>query len=401
MHEAFAEPTDARPEPDPVIPKQPPNPVEEMPPDQKPEGDNVQWISGYWSWDDGQSDFVWISGLWRILPPGRQWVPGNWQPVEGGFQWTPGFWSPMEQTSVEYLPAPPPPLEAVSGIPQPDATSSYVPGVWVYQQTRYLWRPGFWIGYRPGWVWTPAHYVWTPAGYLFVDGYWDHPLCERGLLFAPVRFRSPYHERRLVYTPEYVIQPDFMMTALFVRPRYHHYYFGDYFEERYSQRGFVPWVDYRQSRVSVDPNFAYYHHMYGHDPRWEQNLRSVYVGRRDGSIERPPQTLVQQTTVINNINVNKTTNTFVTKNINITHEQNVQVLTPLKQFHNTQTSALASLSSVKPPPSAVQVVKLQAVSAPERAAGEKPCCRGSKGCSAAPTERGEGVGHGGPADPSD
>src|SRR5205807_4620087 len=58
VHEAFAEPTNTRPEPSPVIPKQPPDPVEELPPEQKPEGNNVQWISGYWAWDDATSDFL-------------------------------------------------------------------------------------------------------------------------------------------------------------------------------------------------------------------------------------------------------------------------------------------------------------------------------------------------------
>src|SRR2546430_1209833 len=74
LHEAFAEPVVFDPKPSPTIPKQPPPPVEEMPPDQRPQGTNVQWIPGYWSWDDGRNDFVWVSGIWRDVPPGRQWV---------------------------------------------------------------------------------------------------------------------------------------------------------------------------------------------------------------------------------------------------------------------------------------------------------------------------------------
>src|SRR5205823_7652351 len=41
VHEAFAEPVEYDPQPGPVIPKQPPAPPEEMPPEQKPEGDDV------------------------------------------------------------------------------------------------------------------------------------------------------------------------------------------------------------------------------------------------------------------------------------------------------------------------------------------------------------------------
>jgi hypothetical protein len=58
VHEAFAEPTTARPEPSPVVAKQPPDPIEEVPPDQKPEGDNVQWLPGYWGFDPDQNDFL-------------------------------------------------------------------------------------------------------------------------------------------------------------------------------------------------------------------------------------------------------------------------------------------------------------------------------------------------------
>src|SRR6516225_6998486 len=82
VHEAFAEPAIRGPRPTPVVPKKPPEPIEELPPDQKPEGNNVQWIPGYWAWDDDRNDFLWVSGIWRDIPPGRQWVPGHWEPVD-------------------------------------------------------------------------------------------------------------------------------------------------------------------------------------------------------------------------------------------------------------------------------------------------------------------------------
>src|SRR5262245_24029566 len=50
VHEAFAAPVERDPEPGIVVAKQPPEPVPELPPDTKPEGDNVQWIPGYWAW---------------------------------------------------------------------------------------------------------------------------------------------------------------------------------------------------------------------------------------------------------------------------------------------------------------------------------------------------------------
>ena len=78
VHEAFAETVTFDPEPGIVVPKAPPAAIEELPPDQKPEGANVAWVPGYWGWDDERSDFLWVSGIWRDLPPGRQWVPGYW-----------------------------------------------------------------------------------------------------------------------------------------------------------------------------------------------------------------------------------------------------------------------------------------------------------------------------------
>ncbi|HZU34312.1 MAG TPA: hypothetical protein VFA18_00300, partial [Gemmataceae bacterium] len=91
VHEAFAAPA-AQPEPTILVPKQPPEPINEMPPDTKPDG-NMVWIGGYWAWDDDRKDFLWVSGIWRSVPPGKQWVPGYWRQESGQWQWVPGFWN--------------------------------------------------------------------------------------------------------------------------------------------------------------------------------------------------------------------------------------------------------------------------------------------------------------------
>ena len=97
VHEAFAEPVTFDPTPGLVVTNEPPPAVEELPPAEKPEGDDVTWIPGYWAWDDAREDFLWVSGIWRELPPGRQWIPGYWATVESGFQWVSGYWAPTEQ----------------------------------------------------------------------------------------------------------------------------------------------------------------------------------------------------------------------------------------------------------------------------------------------------------------
>jgi hypothetical protein len=342
VHEAYAGPVDFTPEPGPVADKAPPEPIDELPPDQKPEGDDVEWITGYWSWDEEGKNYLWVSGFWRDMPPGRRWVPGTWQEAADGWHWTPGFWAAEDQQTIDYVPPPPQGIDAGPSTPAVRETDTYVPGTWIWRETRFFWRPGFWVEYQPDWVWCPAHYVWTPGGCVFVEGYWDHPLHMRGLLFAPIRPRLDV--LAFTYRPAYVIQTDFLMTAMFVGPARRNYYFGDYFEPAYERRGFVAWINYQPSRRAVDPTFAYYRSAYHAQPTWHENLTALYAGRRTGDIARPPRTLVQQNTVINNITNNKTTNVNVTKNVNITNVQNVTVIQPITQVNKTESTALASLA---------------------------------------------------------
>src|SRR5262249_53945624 len=112
VHEAFASLT-ADPTPTQPIPRHPPKALQEMPPEEKRGGD-VLWIPGYWQWDDERKDFLWVSGIWRVTPPGKRWVAGYWQDVGEQSQWVPGFWSDAGnrddgQQQVTYLPQPPAP----------------------------------------------------------------------------------------------------------------------------------------------------------------------------------------------------------------------------------------------------------------------------------------------------
>src|SRR4051794_21590276 len=163
VHEAYASSAEQPTGGGPVIAKAPPEAIEELPPDQKPEGDNVQWIPGYWAWDDETADFLWVSGCWRDVPPGTQWIPGHWQEVDGGWVWVSGFWASENLDEVQYLPPPPPSLDQGPTSPAPNANSFYTPGNWVYIDGRFFWRPGMWLAYQPNWVWQPAYYVWTPG----------------------------------------------------------------------------------------------------------------------------------------------------------------------------------------------------------------------------------------------
>jgi len=96
VHEAFGQPVLFNPGPNPVIANQPPAAIEELPPDTKPAGNNVEWIPGYWSFEAAQQKFVWTSGIWRVIPPGLAWVPGYWTKSGTGNQWVSGYWRRSE-----------------------------------------------------------------------------------------------------------------------------------------------------------------------------------------------------------------------------------------------------------------------------------------------------------------
>src|SRR6185436_1671137 len=101
------------------------------------------------AWDDERSDFLWVSGIWRAMPPGRQWVPGYWGQSGQGYQWTSGYWADAKSSEAEYLPEPPATVEIGPNTPAPRPNQGWVPGCWIWHSGRYAWRPGYWAAGRP------------------------------------------------------------------------------------------------------------------------------------------------------------------------------------------------------------------------------------------------------------
>lgn len=295
VHEAFAESVTFDPEPGIVVTKAPPESIEELPPEQQPEGTNVDWIPGYWAWDDERNDFLWVSGVWRDLPPGREWVPGYWGKTTRGFQWTSGYWADAQVSEIEYLPEPPETVEVGPNIVPPSADHSWIPGCWVWHQGRYAWRPGYWVTVRTDWDWIPAHYVWAPRGYVFVDGYWDYSVGRRGVLFAPVQFTADAYARPgFSYSPTTVIDLAVLTDHLFMRPQYAHYYFGDYYAPTYRAAGFHASFAVYSDHVGYDPIYAQQRWEHRQDPEWEHQVAAEFRNRSDHEDARPPRTLVAQ-----------------------------------------------------------------------------------------------------------
>ena len=291
VHEAFAATASSDPEAGMFVRTAPPSPIEEVPPEQQLEGNNVTWIPGYWGWDEETTDFIWISGVWRNLPPGRQWVPGYWAEAGNQWQWTSGYWADEEAKEVAYLPKPPKSIESGPNVEAPSRNHIWVSGTWVNREDHYAWRPGYWEPGQENWTWIPAHYQWTPRGYVFIDGYWDYDVARRGVVFAPVRFEHSYYDRpNYIYTPLMVISLNVFVNHLFVRPSYGHYYFGDYYEPRYRNEGFYASCNYRSGRNGYDPIYAHSRWEHRDDRDWERNRRENFDYYRDNQDARPPRT---------------------------------------------------------------------------------------------------------------
>lgn len=225
---------------------------------------------------------------------------------------------------MQYLEPPPPAVDSGPSVPAPDDNSIYVPGCWMYRSSRYLWRPGYWMGARPGWTWSPAHYCYIPAGYVYADGFWDYAPEDRGLLFAPVSFNQPlWTNPGWYYRPRFALGFGDLLSCLFVRPSYCHYYFGDYYGPAYAGLGFQPWFAY--GRRHHDPLFGYYGWRHRNDfTAWYGGLRNTFTGRVRGDLPRPPHTLAQQDL----------------------HTTNPQLVKPLSQFRDGRVS-LTRLSAAQ------------------------------------------------------
>ncbi|MGV3482997.1 MAG: hypothetical protein ACO1RT_01125, partial [Planctomycetaceae bacterium] len=296
VHEAFAEQVSPNPQPGLIVDQTPPEPIEELPPEVRPEGERVEWIPGYWAWDDDRQDFIWISGLWRKMPPKLRWLPGYWAEVEQGFQWVAGTWIQEQEPELEYIAQSPPETLELGPVGEaPSANHFWVPGHWSWQDTRYAWSPGFWSVSQVNWVWVPTRYLYTPRGYVYCHGYWDYPLTSRGSLFAPYWF-----SHRSVLRPGYFFRPRVLISLnilpwhFWVRPGYSHYYFGDYYATSYRQRGIYPWHSYYRQSHGIDPLFSYFDRTHRGDVSFYQQINQQFNLSVNESDRRPPRSFRDQ-----------------------------------------------------------------------------------------------------------
>ena len=148
----------------------------------------------------------------------------------------------------------------------------------------------------PEWIWVPPSYIATPAGCVFVPGYWDYLVVDRGLMFAPVYIAQPvYAQPAFVYTPTVTINVALITDFFFCRPQYNHYFYGDYYAFSGAGGPYQPWFAYHESRVGYDPIYAWSSSVYGQrDPGWSTYVRESYYERVERVEYRPPVTYLAQ-----------------------------------------------------------------------------------------------------------
>jgi hypothetical protein len=237
IHEAFAQPGAEVRGKEMTAPKAPPPPINEVPPETKPDGDNVKWIPGYWAWDENKNDFIWVSGFYRNVPPSRAWEPGKWIVKDGKNIYTPGYWKPTDGTAVpKNLPEPPASIENGPSTPSDYADAMWVPGGWEYRNGQFVWRAGYWASPYRNMMWQPSQYVYNGSDYCYVPGYWDYPLEQRGLLYAPVYIQNEYYQNPgWSFTPQYGIGMGDsngwgngpLFGSMYMGPNYNNYYYGN------------------------------------------------------------------------------------------------------------------------------------------------------------------------------
>lgn len=289
VHEAFAGAVSYESKPGIVVSAKVPELIEEMPPDEQPDGDNVTWIPGYWGWDDEQNRFIWVSGVWRNVPPGREWVPGYWNDLgDGKSQWVSGYWAESAKKEIAYAPtAPPANIDTGPNIEAPTSDHSWIPGYWYWTDTRYVWRPGYWLPFGANWSWVPPCYSWTPCGYAYVSGYWDYAIARRGVLFAPVCFSGGYYSAGWSYCPSVAVSLTVFSDHLFYRPWYGHYYFGDYYAPYYRNCGYYASFGWTSGRYGYDPVYCHNRWVNRGNPNWEKGVYGDFEYFRDHENARP------------------------------------------------------------------------------------------------------------------
>ncbi|MDQ3338278.1 MAG: hypothetical protein M4D80_24190 [Myxococcota bacterium] len=109
-----------------------------------------------------------------------RWIPGYWLYEETKFHWITGLWDVPEEDIKKELtvqaPTPPPaePVRVEAPVePAPSRTAVWTPGSWQWNGAAYIWIAGAWrIPPTPHQVWQPPTWTVRPGRAVYVPGGW-------------------------------------------------------------------------------------------------------------------------------------------------------------------------------------------------------------------------------------
>ncbi|MBC7818196.1 MAG: YXWGXW repeat-containing protein [Planctomycetaceae bacterium] len=258
VHEAFMNPFSTNTLVGELVTTTPPAPLVENVPQLAQHSDALQFIKGYWSLNPETHKFVWVTGTLRNGPPGHTWMASVWEKVDGGFRRTPGAWVPNGFDITKATVPVPPVAKQIGPIGNaPSANHVWLPGHWNHNNGQFVWKPGFWGQGNSNWVWTAPRYIQTVHGAVLISGFWDRPITERGLLFAPLHVHNiDSLQSATTITPNVVVNTSRMMLHLFAGSDRLHYLFGDFHAAEFTSLGILPWFE--NTGLGQDPLLVFH-----------------------------------------------------------------------------------------------------------------------------------------------
>lgn len=146
----------------------PPPPQAEVRP-KRPTGD-VDWVPGYWSWEDAIEDWSWIAGTYVVRAPPKVAVVA---PVEPPAAAPPPVVEAPREIEAKIEAPPPPKVEVLPPPPpMPPPNTVWVAGHWELVGTAWRWRAGAWLVAPAGTRYRPPAIRTRGAIRLYVPGRW-------------------------------------------------------------------------------------------------------------------------------------------------------------------------------------------------------------------------------------
>ncbi|MBI3861394.1 MAG: hypothetical protein HY290_05820 [Planctomycetia bacterium] len=226
----------------------------------------MTFVGGYWNWNSVDGKFDWVNGMARRAPAGCHWVPGQWVQTDNGFARVPGAWVSDKASGPAKVQNLPMVTDLGRKGARPGVDRFWIPPSHANVNGKLQETAGFWskaTSQNSKLVWVPGQTIAMPGKTVFVNGYWDHRLTERGVLHAPVDISEGANSQAasaLASVVKLDIQRVFLHT--FVDGKTQHYLFGNFYGAAAEQAGIKSWVASATGVKGYDPLFEHYDRTY-------------------------------------------------------------------------------------------------------------------------------------------